>query len=531
MKMVKSLLLGSAAGLVAVAGAQAADLPVKAKPVQYVKICSLYGVGFYYIPGTDMCIKIGGYVRFEASYNTNGSSTRTQGGDLSNRYTNELWYRVRGYITADARNQTEYGTVRGYIALGISTDATFDPPQTFNANRAFIQWAGFTFGRAQSFFDFFSQAAVGYLGFTPNSDTGDGGWEVVGYTAQLGNGFSATISAEDRRTTQIIGEGITPGNPTTFVRGVAVPGLSIAPNVGLINGGPGASPINTGLGYGGWQAPDIVGNLRVDQAWGSAQIGGAAHLVNAQYYINAPVGAFIPEESGNPGDKWGWAAMAGLRLNTPWLLNWFGSGAGDFFAVQGIYTEGAPRYIMQNPSNNNWWIQSGFNTAYGVVADGVYGGANFNGTGGALQNATGINLTTAWGLNASYEHFWTPRWRTSLYGGYTSVSYNSQANNILCSLQGSGTGVGSLALAQQGCDNNWTSWWVGSRTQWNVTKDFYMGLDVAYLKVDGMSTTSGLVSGTAITPNAATNATTFLKSVGDQDIWMARFRVHRDFYP
>ncbi len=65
MKMVKSLLLGSAAGLVAVAGAQAADLPVKAKPVQYVKICSLYGVGFYYIPGTDMCIKIGGWVRAE----------------------------------------------------------------------------------------------------------------------------------------------------------------------------------------------------------------------------------------------------------------------------------------------------------------------------------------------------------------------------------------------------------------------------------------------------------------------------------
>ena len=56
MKMVKSLLLGSAAGLVAVAGAQAADLPVKAKPVQYVKICSLYGVGFYYIPGTDMIV-------------------------------------------------------------------------------------------------------------------------------------------------------------------------------------------------------------------------------------------------------------------------------------------------------------------------------------------------------------------------------------------------------------------------------------------------------------------------------------------
>ena len=63
MKMVKSLLLGTAAGFVAIAGAQAADLPVKAKPVQYVKICSLYGAGFYYIPGTDTCLKIGGWVR------------------------------------------------------------------------------------------------------------------------------------------------------------------------------------------------------------------------------------------------------------------------------------------------------------------------------------------------------------------------------------------------------------------------------------------------------------------------------------
>src|SRR5258706_6461004 len=62
MKMVKSLLLGSAAGLVAVSGTQAADLPVKAKAVEYVKICTLYGEGFYYIPGTDICLKIGGLV-------------------------------------------------------------------------------------------------------------------------------------------------------------------------------------------------------------------------------------------------------------------------------------------------------------------------------------------------------------------------------------------------------------------------------------------------------------------------------------
>src|SRR6202158_989201 len=72
MKMVKSALLGTAAGLVAVAGAQAADMPVKAAPVQYVKICSLYGDGFYYIPGTDTCLKIGGYVRVQVEAGQGG---------------------------------------------------------------------------------------------------------------------------------------------------------------------------------------------------------------------------------------------------------------------------------------------------------------------------------------------------------------------------------------------------------------------------------------------------------------------------
>ncbi len=69
MKMVKSLILGSAAGLIAMSGAQAADLPVKAKAVEYVRICSLYGAGFFYIPGTDTCIKLGGYLRVDTTFN------------------------------------------------------------------------------------------------------------------------------------------------------------------------------------------------------------------------------------------------------------------------------------------------------------------------------------------------------------------------------------------------------------------------------------------------------------------------------
>jgi len=182
MKMVKSLLLGTAAGLVAMSGAQAADLPVKAKPVQYVKICSLYGAGFYYIPGTDMCLKIGGWVRAEYAYGMNGSMGGPPvGANVNNRTTNDSVMRARGYITADARNQTEYGTVRSYIAVGVSGSDTNGSPNfgastgaAFDANRAFIQFAGFTFGVAQSFYDFYSFPATGYI---PDfySDTGDSG--------------------------------------------------------------------------------------------------------------------------------------------------------------------------------------------------------------------------------------------------------------------------------------------------------------------------------------------------------------------
>src|SRR5438445_13848585 len=82
MKMIKSLMLGSAAGLLAMSGAQAADLPVKAKAVEYVKVCSLYGAGFFYIPGTDTCIKLGGYLRVETALGTNAVYTQTRNNGL-----------------------------------------------------------------------------------------------------------------------------------------------------------------------------------------------------------------------------------------------------------------------------------------------------------------------------------------------------------------------------------------------------------------------------------------------------------------
>jgi len=462
MKMVKSLLLGSAAGLVAVAGAQAADLPVKAKPVQYVKICSLYGVGFYYIPGTDMCVKIGGWVRSEYAYGMNGNFAWGWGNNnVNNRTSNNSVFRARGYITADARNQTEYGTVRAYIAVGLSENdvGANTSSNTFSANRAFIQWAGFTFGRAQSFYDFYSTPATSYIPSFASSDTGDPGWLVWGYTAQLGNGLSATISAEERRMSNILGGG-----------------------GGLVATGTGA--------YGGFQSPDVVANLRIDQAWGSAQIMGAMHQVNATYYGATP-------GSGHPSDKWGFAVGAGIKLNAPML------GQGDYFQAQVNYTQGATRYASFT-ANSNWAKVDGAGIGFGVLTDAVF----------SATGTTDLQLTTAWNVNAAYEHFWNARWRTSVYGGYVATSFNSTANNILC------TGSPTTVLA--GCDMNWNSWWVGSRTQWNVTRDFYLGVDVMYSKLQSATAPVGYVP---------TFAPAGVTSIKDVDNWSVRLRAHKDFYP
>ncbi len=505
MKMVKSLLLGSAAGLVAVAGAQAADLPVKAKPVQYVKICSLYGVGFYYIPGTDMCLKIGGWVRAEAAYGDNGNMTWGPfNGNVNSRATSNSTFRARGYITADARNQTEYGTVRGYIAVGLSTSdvGLNTAANQFSANRAFIQWAGFTLGLAQSFYDFYSVPATSYWGNFPASDTGDPGWFTMGYTAQFGNGFSATIAAETRRMTQIINE-----NPGGGAGGAIVPGA--------FDTGAGAAPVpgvTAGAGaYGGFQAPDVVANLRVDQAWGSAQIMGALHEVNATYYGSTGANPLTRAQLGHPDDKLGWVVGAGFKFNSPFL------GQGDFFQAQVNYTEGALRYIFQTP-NSNWGKVDGNSAAMGILSDAVYSGSL---AGVGVNSASDLNLTSAWNVNAAYEHFWSPRWRTSVYGGYAAVMYGSSANSQLCNF-------GNNGVVNNGCDMNWNTYWVGTRTQWNVTKDFYMGVDVLYSKLDTSNVGTALVNG--VTGPVANGGGTLLPAE-NKDNWAFRFRAHRDFYP
>src|SRR3954464_9393404 len=216
MKVVKSLLLGTAAGLIAVGGAQAADLPVKARAVEYVKVCSLYGAGFYYIPGSDTCIKLGGYLRAEVALNAGGNYSAQYNNVFAanNRLTNYYSMRAREDLNIDTRTATEYGVVRTYFdatfswtttnsnvagTIGPAQNAGIAGSDTIGVYYAFIQFAGFTMGKAVSQFD---APWTNYPANNFDSLVGGGG-TVTGvnqftYTADFGQGITASFSAQDQ---------------------------------------------------------------------------------------------------------------------------------------------------------------------------------------------------------------------------------------------------------------------------------------------------------------------------------------------
>jgi hypothetical protein len=516
MKMVKSLLLGSAAGLVAVAGAQAADLPVKAKPVQYVKICSLYGVGFYYVPGTDLCLKVGGWARFETGWGYNGSfTTEWWNNNLDNRSTNMNNWRVKGIASFDARSPTQYGTVRSYITIGTSNNNNADNPTTANyANRWFIQWAGFTIGHSSSFFDFYSIGANQYGFVNAGSDSGDGGWDVFAYTANFGNGFSGTLSAEVQRRTRIINTGPAAAGGIAW----STVGITTAAGQAFPSGAVGGSLITFGAanpsGYMGHDWPDLVGNLRVDQPWGSAQVMAALHVVGAQYYGASAATAL--ETAGHPDEELGFAVGAGVKINADMI------GKGDYFQIEGDYTQGASRYDNMTALVWDYIKYRGNTVGLALNTDAVYGGSP------ATANATSLQLTTTWGVNAAFTHNWDPSWKTTLWGGYMAMSYNTLSNAMLCSAlgPGGGAGAGTTATAVPGCDMDWQIWGGGLRTQWAVSSTFQIGLEVLYANLDGLKSPTGTAF---LAPNGTKPGG--LYTLDNQDNWAIRLRVNRDFYP
>ncbi|WP_426407469.1 porin [Bradyrhizobium ganzhouense] len=516
MKLVKSLLLGSAAGLIAVGGAQAADLPVKAKAVEYVKICSLYGAGFYYIPGTDTCIKLSGYLRADVisggagDYGFNQSSATVNGGS-NNRLTNYFYTRARMDFNVDTRTATEYGVVRTYADMIFSYDTnnvTGSSPSTLSTGNpslglyhAFIQFAGFTMGRTVSIFDAPWQS---YPAGGPDSIPG-GSNHVTGvnqfaYTADFGQGITGSLAAEEDTT-------LTSGqsnlwNVTGFTASSAVSGAgAIVTTSAAANAAAALIQGNYGVqAWGGTRSPDLVGAIRVDQAWGLAQVSVAAKDLHPAYYGTT-------EPTGHPSDKWGWAVQGALSIkNIP-------TGAGDSINLQAVYTDGASKYNFQTLFPQNFFMYSGTGVAgayqsigFAGIADGVFG------AGGSIETVK------TWGFRGGYTHNWNPYWVSAIYGGYAGLSYSSTAKTLIC------TNFATIANPGATCNPDFNFGVVGVNTVWTPVKNLAFTADLSWSRLDQKY--SGTITAPAVSTAAKPGAVYELK---DQNSLTLLLRAQRTF--
>ena len=227
---IKSLLLGSAAALVAVSGARAADAVVVAEPepAEYVRICDVYGAGYFYIPGTETCLRIGGYVRYDIGVGDVGSFDGAENFDVEDGDMQDTYYKqARFTLKTWTGQETELGTLKTYTETRFNfgnrnrhvsstyvpgPDPDGDGPllplpgeiiivnnpaenKGVSLNFAWIQLGGLRVGKDESAFDTF----IGYAGnVIQDTLVPYGGFDtnVVQYYFDAGNGFSAVVSLE-----------------------------------------------------------------------------------------------------------------------------------------------------------------------------------------------------------------------------------------------------------------------------------------------------------------------------------------------
>lgn len=351
----KTLLLGSAAAMLMAGGAQAADLTV-AEPVDYVKVCDAFGAGFFYSPGTDTCIKIGGYVKFGTSF-----GDRSDLGTFNGVYPNSNWgnFYTEVSIQATASSVTEYGNLTGFIDMRAATsNSPGNTGQTVdqyinNATKsayvdsAYLELGPLKAGYFTSLFDF----GRGY------NDTGMFGSDSTVDHIQLTyavNGFGLALSVEDQRDRGQLGF------------------------VGYDSDFPLADQIDSS------NIPDIVGAVTYASGIFSAKVA-AAYVNNAIEYTGTTAGVDYYDA------KSGWAIGGGLEI----ALDNFS--AGDRFFVSAAYGDNANSYTG---------IAGGTSVA-------GYAGVDFN-------SVAAVAPGSSWSALASYKHVWTPNVWSSLSGGYAN---------------------------------------------------------------------------------------------------------------
>ena len=537
---IRNIILGSAAVLVA-GNAQAADLPVKAKAVEYVKICSQYGAGFWFIPGTDTCIKLGGYFRADTTFNGSSHGQPAWSGDLGeqNRYHSYFMSRSRMALTVDTRTASEYGVVhtfgQGDFQFEMPGPATVNPAiigqqiPTASAQLStagggyvaveylFIQFAGFTFGKSASAYATPWQGFPGNISsFLLGGQNTDTGVQNIQYTAQFGGGWSASIGLDD---------------PAVWDR-TAVFNLAYGLNA-------------TGIGsnaYAGVHAPDIAGNVRVDQAWGLFQLSGALHEVNGSYdFLNgvgAPAGGLglasgaptaLSEIGGHPDTKWGGSVMAALQIkNLP-------TGTGDDIKVDASWALGdtknviataatSPSFAMFGGTNRAGAYQS---IGFGATTDAVWlpnhPTTGSVGTAGVFGDNR-LKLTEAYGVRGAFNHNWNANWSSSLYGSYSAVRYRGAVGDLTT---GKGAycaayAVGKVLSADYVCNPDYNVSQLGFITRWIPVKNLTFSAEVQWFHLDQKFTGAANLAAAAPKPTA-------MYEFRDQDAIQFQVRAQRNF--
>jgi hypothetical protein len=343
---IKSLLFGSAAALVAVSGARAADAVVVAEPepAEYVKICDVYGAGYFYIPGTETCLRIGGYVRYDigtgndaiegwAGARARDAQDRTKINHTwaqNARFTLKTWTGQEtelGTLKTYTETRFNYGNNRGSGGWGLNGNGdlvTGGTGSSVSLNFAWIQLGGLRVGKDESAYNTFSGYAgnviqdtlVAYGGFDTN---------LIQYNFDAGNGFSAVISLEQGSNgTYGTWNGV--GTRTTNLDYLGVID-SYVPHVVL-----GAKYTQ---GWGG-----IVGVLAYDSNYET--LSGKVRLdVNATEQLSLFIMGGYGEEKFNASNPWGHS------FYKPWDGNWAVWGGGSYkfnekasFNLQASYDEG-----------------------------------------------------------------------------------------------------------------------------------------------------------------------------------------------
>ncbi|QEN86247.1 porin [Labrys sp. KNU-23] len=449
----KSLLLGTIAGIAIVGTAQAADLPMtKGEAVEYVKVCSAFGPGFFYIPGSDTCLKIGGEIR--ADYRGFGGSgsgrveTTVNGGTPTVTRSNFKWNRnndrtafnTQARIWFDARTQTDWGLLRSYFQINADSHPISHQGRggvyngnTFSIDKAFIQFGGLTAGYAHSFFGFYDNeyGDTIWAPYYAESNTVN----LLAYTAQFGGGFSATLSVEDGRDHRS----------------------------------------NVAVKQGGQQVPDVVGQLRWDQSWGSVAIQAAGHQFRSAEAVDAngvPLLAtdpnYIPHKQ-----KYGWAVGGTGLLKLPFI-------DGGHFIVEGQYADGALDYLGAG------------NSIFNNYSDYYFGSNNTfrAGKGWSVVGELGGNITPV--LNAN------------LVASYIDVRYDD-----LLGFAG-----------KKSFDKEFT---VAANLTYTIVKGLTIGAEVAYTRAD-----FNLGSSSTTTTDGETT-TTVTNTKATPNIWQAGIRIRRVF--